>query len=375
MEPQDSGARPTDVDPGFNNIEPHKIGPLPALTKVAPPPPNSRKKLLIVGLGLALLAAAGAGLFLTNRHKAPAAVALTKISVQLEWVNNPEFAGMYVAKDLGYYRDAGLDVNLKELQDSTDVNQEVASGKADYGVSTPLEIILGRDKGQKTKAIAAIYQTSAYSIVSPVTANIKTPSDFKGKILGMGGGNNQAKVTYLALIANAELMPSQTTLKSVDFDPIKVFNDKQADTFDAYRSDKPYLLNKANIPYNQIFPEDYGFRVYGDVLSASDTKIAQNPKQVLAFTKATLKGWQYVIDHQSETLAIITKHSAAAYEDPSYLKYDLTNTIPLIRPTGDQLLGSMQYVPWNRAYEAVKQAGMLKAGFNSTESYTNQFVK
>lgn len=375
MESQDSNAQPTDVAPDSNNLEPLEIVSQPSLSNNPLPRKINHKKPLLIGVILFLVLGATGVIFWLNTYKTPRAVPLTKVSVRLEWVNNPEFAGMYVAKDLGYYRAAGLDVTLKEFQETTDVNQEVASGKVDYGVSTPLEIILGRDKGQKTKAIAAIYQTSAYSIASPKSSNINTPFDFNGKILGNSGDNNQAKVTYAALIANAGLMPSQTTIKTVDFDVVKVFTEKQADTYDLYRTDQIYLLDKANISYNQIFPEDYGLGIYGDVISASDRKISQNPDQVRAFTKATLKGWQYAIDHQPETLAILAKHANVLYEDTDYLKFDLAHTAPLIRTTGGHPLGTMEFVPWNRAYQAVQASGLLKTSFDVSNTYTSEFVK
>jgi ABC-type nitrate/sulfonate/bicarbonate transport system substrate-binding protein len=334
-----------------------------------------RKWLIIITVLVIIIGASSVVLFWPKKNKNSQPTVLTKVSVQLEWVNNPEFAGMYVAKDLGYYRAAGLDVELRELQETTNVNEEVASGKADFGVSTPLEIILARDKGQKTKAIAAIYQTSAYSIVSPKTADIKTPSDLKGKILGSGGGNNQALVTYRALMTNAGLEPSQATIKEVGFDPVDVFTKKQANTYDIYRTDQTYLLDKAGIPYNQIFPEQYGFAIYGDVLSASDTKITKNPDQVSAFTQATLKGWQYAINHQPETLTILARHANELYKEPAYLKYVQTNTSPLIKPTGSQLLGSMQYVSWNRAYQGVEASGLLKTKLNVSDIYTSEFVR
>jgi ABC-type nitrate/sulfonate/bicarbonate transport system substrate-binding protein len=282
---------------------------------------------------------------------------------------------MYVAKDLGYYRDAGFDVDLREFVEGVDTTEHVANGKADFGIGSPLETLLGRDKGQNTKGIAAIYQTSPYAIASPKTSNIKSPYDFVGKNLGNSGDNNQAKVTYAALIANAGLDASQIKIKTVDFDIVKVFNEKQADTYDIYRTDQTYLLDQAKIPYNQIFPEDYGLNIYGDILIASDAKITQNPEQVRAFTKATLKGWQYAILHQNETLAILIKHADVLYKDPAYLKYDLTQTTPLIRPTNNELLGSMNYVPWNRAYHALQTAELLKTKLEVSDAYTTEFVK
>lgn len=341
----------------------------------AAPIPKSKKPkkwlllivlVIIVGLALTLVLV---------RTKKPAPVALTKINVRLEWVNNPEFTGMYVAKDMGFYKAEGLDVNLKEFEDSTNVNKEVADGVVDFGVSTPLEVILARDKGEKNKAVAAVYQTSAYSIVSQKSANIKSPSDFKGKILGSLGDNNEAKVTYTVLAVNAGLKTSDITIKGVDFDIAKVFNENQAATGDIYRTDQTYLLDQAHIPYDQVFPEQYGFAIYGDVLIASDKKISQNPNQVDAFTRATMKGWQYAADHKAEALTILAKYDNALYKDPAYVKFDLENTLPLVATTGNQPLGSMQFVVWNRAYNGIKETGLLKNELSASDFYTSEFVK
>jgi len=339
----------------------------------APKKPGKRKLLLLV---IILIVIAGLVVtFLLVHKKKPVSHPLSKISVRLEWVNNPEFTGMYIAQDKGFYRDAGLDVDLKEFEDSTDVNKEVAEGTVDFGVSTPLEIILARDKGEKNKAIAAIYQTSAYSIVTQKSAGIKSPADFKGKTLGSLGDNNEAKVTYGVLLANAGLSSSDAPIKGVDFDIAKVFNENQAATGDIYRTDQTYLLDQAHIPYDQIFPEQYGFAIYGDVLIASDSKISSNPTQTKAFVAATLKGWQYAIDHPAEALTILAKHDNVLYKDQAYVKFDLNGTLPLIKTTASEPLGSMQFVVWNRAYNGVKEAGILKTDLSASDFYTSEFVR
>ncbi len=370
---QTSSSQTPDIPEGMPTTEPG----LPTTGSTNPVAPQRRKprwnkKWLFAGV-VVLLIIATTGYLLSNKKAKP--IPLTKISVQLEWVNNPEFAGMYVAQDKGYYKAAGLSVDLKEFQDSSDINKEVADGTVDYGVSTPLELILARGQGENNKAIAAIYQTSAWSIAFKKSLAIKTPADFQGKILGDSGNNDEAKVTYAVLMAGAGLSPTDATIKTVDFDAVKAFTDNQADTVDIFRNDQTYLLNKANISYSQIFPEQYGFAIYGDVLIASDNKIAQNPVQTGAFVRATMEGWQYAIAHQAETLAILARHDNVLYKDPAYVKYDLSSTIPLVRTTGDQPLGSMQFVPWNRAYEGVQTAGLLKASFGTNDVYTSQFVK
>jgi NitT/TauT family transport system substrate-binding protein len=374
MEQQGSNARPTDVESGLNNIEPVKTSLPPVLTKSTRFSKFNRKKVLFAVAGI-LIVIAGGSFFWHSSHKTPKAVPLTNISVRMEWVNNPEFAGMYVAQEKGFYRAVGLNVELKEFQDSTNLNKEVSDGTVDYGVSTPLELILARDNSEKNKAIAAIYQTSAFSFVAKKAANVKYPADFKGKILGKSGNNNEAAVTYAALMAYANLSPSDATLKAVDFDVLAAFNKNQSDVVDLYRTDQTYLLDQAHIPYSEIFPEQFGFNIYGDILIASDSTIAKKPAQTKAFVQATLKGWRYVIDHESEALTILAKHDNKLYQDPAYVKYDLDGTIPLIKPTGGKPLGSMEYVPWNRAYLAVQVSGLLKTSFDVSSTYTSEFVK
>jgi NitT/TauT family transport system substrate-binding protein len=236
-------------------------------------------------------------------------------------------------------------------------------------------VIAARDKGAKVKAVAAIYQTSPYSFVSPKTSNIKTPSDLKGKVLGYVGNNTEAQVAYPALYTSYGITSAQVTVKNIDFDIVKDFQDHVADTADVYRTDQTYLLKKAGIEYNLLLPEQFGFNIYGDVILTSDSIIDNRPGFAAKFTQATLKGMQYAIDHPDEALTMTAKYENALYKDPAYEKYVLENSIPLIKTTGGQKLGNMQFVPWNRAVQSIKSVGLLKTNVEVNDVYTDQFVK
>jgi NitT/TauT family transport system substrate-binding protein len=324
---------------------------------------------------LALLGAVAYAMLNKPAKESPStSTQLTKVSMQTGWLHQAQFAGFFVAKEKGFYKDAGLDVDLKEIKDGQDLNKEVADGKIDFATSTPLEVVSARDKGQKIKAVAAIYQTSPYAFVSPKSANIKTPADLKGKTLGYVGDNPQAKVTYPALLTSYGIDMSQVTPKSVDFDIVKNFQTNAADTADIYRTDQTYLLDQAGIEYNLMPPEQFGFGIYGDVIIASDDTIKNRSGVAEKFTKATLKGFQYALDHQDEALTITAKYENELYKDPAYEKHILTNSVPLIRPTGNQPLGNMEFVPWNKAYQAIESAGQLKSDFKVNDTYTTEFI-
>jgi len=74
-------------------------------------------------------------------------------------------------------------------------------------------------------------------------------------------------------------------------------------------------------------------------------------------------------------LAIVAKYQNAAYNDAAYEKHILDTTVPFVKPTGGQPIGSMQFIPWNRAYQGIKAAGLLRTDLDAASAYTAQFVK
>src|SRR4051812_48144517 len=80
---------------------------------------------------------------------------LEEVTVQFGWLNNPQFAGFYVAKEKGFYRDAGLNVTFKEYKEGVAQIDDLENWKIDFGVSTPVEILPAIQSGKHIKAIAA----------------------------------------------------------------------------------------------------------------------------------------------------------------------------------------------------------------------------
>src|SRR5262249_9036623 len=153
-------------------------------------------------------------------------------------------------------------------QDGLDQGKELAAGKSTYSIYTPIEMLADIGKGDKFRAIAAIDQTSPFAFVSLKSTNIQSPQDFIGKILGAKGGNLDAKLTYPTLARAYGISPSSYTVKDLDFsvDEGDDITMHRADMVDLYRTDQVYFLNQRHINYNLLFPEDFGFKSYGDTL-------------------------------------------------------------------------------------------------------------
>lgn len=103
-----------------------------------------------------------------------------KVSLQLSWKHQFQFAGYYVAKELGYYKEAGIDVDIKEFYFGVDLTQSVLDGSSDFAVGRS-SIIIEKAEGKNIVAIAAIYQKSPLMLLVREDSGIKKLEDLKNK--------------------------------------------------------------------------------------------------------------------------------------------------------------------------------------------------
>ena len=125
-----------------------------------------------------------AGLLLgLARH--PARRPPTRSRIQLKWVTQAQFAGYYVAKDKGYYKDAGLDVTIKPGGPDIAPAQVIAGGGADVIIDWMPSALASREKGVPLVNIAQPFKRSGLELTCRADTGIKKPADLKGKTIGV----------------------------------------------------------------------------------------------------------------------------------------------------------------------------------------------
>jgi ABC-type nitrate/sulfonate/bicarbonate transport system substrate-binding protein len=113
---------------------------------------------------------------------APPARAVDSVTLQLKWKHQFQFGGYYAALEKGFYRDAGLDVQIREGGPDVDPAKALASGEPDFGVCTS-SVLLDRANGRNIVVLAVIFQHSAAILLVPRRASIATVSELKGRRL------------------------------------------------------------------------------------------------------------------------------------------------------------------------------------------------
>lgn len=244
---------------------------------------------------------------------------LKKVSLQLLWKHQFEFAGFYMAKEKGFYKDVGIDVEFKEYEFGTNISKDVSEGKSDFGVDGS-SLILDKIQGLDVYLLIPFLQTSPFVIMTKDRDDIKSVSDLKGKKImitpnqvTMASLNAMFKVNNLS---NKDFISQEHSFKSED-----LINDK-TDAISVYLSNEPYYLIEKNIKYRIFNPSEYGFNFYDNVLFTSKKLVEKDSKLVKDFYEATKKGWEYAYTHIDETIKVILKNYNTQNKSYNHLKYE-----------------------------------------------------
>ncbi len=242
-----------------------------------------------------------------------------KVSLQLNWKYQFEFAGFLVAKELGFYRQNGLDVTIKELKNpSSDTVDDVLEGKSDFGVSGSY-LIFRAAKGAKIKAIIPILQHSPAALMVLKTSGINTLKQLNGK-----------KISIADRYVFVRAMLKANNVKYIKYPPEYFLDDlidKKIDAMVVYTSNEPFRAKEKGVKIKVFKPSDYGFDGYGDMLFTSERFAQKHRGIVEKFKKATLEGWKYALEHEKNAVELIynryntlKKTKKALYFEASVIK-------------------------------------------------------
>lgn len=224
-----------------------------------------------------------------------------KVSLQLSWKHQFEFAGFYAAIEKGFYRERGLEVELREYETGMDLIGEVTSGRATYGLSNSL-VISERLKGEDILLMANYFKRP--SLVFVGQEEIRSLEDMHGKRLMISPKDQQSPLVQLAL-RSAGLIPGKNLEIVPDtFDP-DIFIRKEVDVSADFLSNEPFAYEQAGHPFNIIDISSH-LPGLGDVyLFSSEEELRRNPDRARDFIEATNKGWRYALNHPDEMIDLI----------------------------------------------------------------------
>jgi NitT/TauT family transport system substrate-binding protein len=264
------------------------------------------------------------------------AQAADKLTLQLKWVPQAQFAGYYVAKALGYYEKAGLDVTIKAGGPDINPSQVIAGGGADVVVDWMPSALAAREKGVKLVNIAQVFEKSGMELTCRKDSGVATPAQFKGKTLGVWFSGNE--YPFLAWMGKLHLPtdggPNGVTVLKQGFnvDPLL---QKQAACISTMTYNEYWQLIEAGMKPAQlrVFKyQDEGVATLEDGLYSTEAELKDPAAldRLARFVKASMQGWKYAIANQPQAVKIVLENDTTGSQTPAHQKRMMAEIAKLI---------------------------------------------
>jgi class 3 adenylate cyclase/ABC-type nitrate/sulfonate/bicarbonate transport system substrate-binding protein len=278
-------------------------------------------------------------------------LALDKVSLQLKWLHQFQFAGYYAALEQGFYRDASLDVEIREGGPNIDAMKAVQEGKADFGVCTT-SVLLEKPDTASVVVLGVIFQHSPAILLVPSRARVGNVRELKGRKLMDTPGSDD-----IAAMLKHEGVDYASLPRVPHYGDPRDLADGKADAMVAYSTNEPFILGQLGVPYRTFSPRASGFDFYGDNLCTSADQLKAHPDRVRAFLGASLKGWAHALAHKEQTAdLILDRYSKSKSRDA--LLFEAVQSEALIQPHLIPL-GNQTAERWQSIANGYRDLGML----------------
>ncbi|WP_042351828.1 ABC transporter substrate-binding protein [Bacillus massiliigorillae] len=296
---------------------------------------------------------------------------LKKVSVVLDWTPNTNHTGLYVAKEKGYFKEQGLDVEII-MPGEAGADQLVASGKADFGIGYQEGLTQARAQGVPLVSLAAIIQHNTSGFAAPANKNIKSPKDFEGK--KYGGYGSPVEEAIMKAIMEKE---------NADVKKVDIINMGEADYFTAVKRDIDFAwiyyawtgieAELRGEKLDMLYVKDYSKELdyYTPILTTSEKMIAKDPETVKAFVKAVSKGYEFAIDSPSEAADILIKEVPDL--NPELVKKSQEWLAPRYQDDAKRW-GEQKLEVWKNYSDWMAENKLLEGKFDPKAAFTNDYL-
>ena len=300
------------------------------------------------------------------------AQALKPMKLTLNFLAGGPQAGFMLAKKLGYYKDAGIDLTIEEGKGSATTAQQVATNQTDVGFADAPAAMQIRSKGAPVRIIAPILQTNGFAIISIEGSGIKSPKDLVGRKLAVQPGT--AQTTLLdAILAENKLDKSK--LDIVNIDPAALVGallEKKVDAILAGADFQSVQMRDRGFKVNDILYRDVGVPTVGLSIIARDDRLKENPDLYRRFVAASLRGWDEARKDPDAGAAAVVEQFPSAGKDQilKQLKVDLM----LVCAPGAVSLGRVPDRNWQSTFELLTTYLNLPKDKPISDYYSNDYL-
>ena len=308
----------------------------------------------------------------------PAAVAsdrpLEKLTLVLDYFPNADHAGIYAAQAAGYYREAGLEVDIQAPPDPSAPLKLVQAGRADMAISYQPQLLLARDKGTQLVSVGALVQKPLTSLIALRDSGVRTVQDLEGKRVGTSGVPYYS--AYLkTILEDAGVDPESVREVNVGFNLTPAMISERVDaTLGAFWNYEGTDLKLRGRDPVILRMEELGIPTYNELIFVVKRRYLDQDgaSKVRRFMQATARGHELLRDDPSAGV------DALLEADPGLERRLQTAvveaTLPLFFPEGDRPFGWQERAEWDAYGRWMRENDLLTQDPEAASALTNEFL-
>ena len=295
------------------------------------------------------------------------------IRLPMGYIPNVQFAPFYVGIENGYFREAGIELELDQSFE-TDGVKLVGAGELPFSLVSGEQVLLARAQGLPVVYVMAWWQDYPVAVAAPADSGIRTPQDLAGRRIGIPGLFGASYVGYRALLHAAGLPENAATLDSIGFNQVEALAAGQEEAVVVYANNEPLQLAARGVPVNVIRVADY-VQLASNGLLSSEATLRDRPALVRAMVQATLRGVDQAIADPQAAFEICKKYveglAALSPADQDTQRAVLAASIEFWRSDHP---GYSDPAAWENMHTLLLQMGLLADPLDIQQAFTNDYL-
>ena len=332
------------------------------------------KKLLTFGV-IALVLIAGVFYFFKNPGTPNNTESPTKISVALDWLPYAMHAGLYVAKERGYFADEGIDIDIHAPADAATISQTVAQGRDTFGLATEPDVLVARAENIPIVSVAAMTQGPLYAIMVLDKSDIARPRDLKDKRVGHAGLPLE-RLLLDTVFKHDGLANGIDDVKfiNVGYDALTGLLAGKIDGASSYYTNQPVIAEvQEGIKLRTMNVADYGVPSYYELVIVTNEDVAKNnPDIVERFLRAVTKGYKEAAANPQEAIRLMKQSNPEL--DTAVANKEILLEAPLWF-ADNGTFGWQEESKWSSFAQWMKDGGLLTKPVDARQAFTNSFIE
>jgi len=316
--------------------------------------------MLVLAMSMALLTACSSN-EPVSKENSGSDQDVKKVSIMLDWYPNAVHSFLYAGVNEGYFKEQGLELEMKMPAETNDPLKLVSTGDVDFALSYQPQVVMARAEQIPVVSIGAVVRHPLNSIMVPMNSDIQSPKDLAGKTVGYPAiPMNEALINTMVKTDGGDT--TQVKLIDVNWDLMPAISTNKVDAISGgYINHEQVLLEKEGHPMRSFNPVDFGVPDYYELVLVTSEKMAkENPELVKKFWEASAKGFAFVKEHPKEALDKLLEQQDQSFPlERDVEEKSLNVLLPLMSSEGEEF-GTQTEESWTSVIGWMKETKLIE---------------